>query len=603
MARNNPLSHIVSLAALAAVAVPIAPAFAQDGTTTTAPDDEDDGADAVVVTGVRVRQGGAQDIRHFRSISTEGEFMPPSGSLTLEGLLGEHDLTLPSAATCAQMFCLVAHSMEANLPLRPQDAYFVGLDFASNIDAESWQRAPLSLIAVVDRSGSMDGPPIERVKQGLREVLAQMGPGDRLGIVIYGDDTVVHLPVTDVEGHRREIRDAIASIAIEGSTYMEAGLKLGYETAFAELAQSRGKTRLMLFTDENPNVGNTSAQGFMGMAREASLKGVGLTTIGVGVHYDGALAAKVSSTRGGNLFFLDTAGDAHELFAKEFRNMTSEVAHDIAITMTPPTGYAITGVFGVPDGLMTQSQDGAVTVTVGSAFLSSNGGGIYASIGKDSARSQLPRAALEAGAPIMDVALSYVDAVSGERGGDHLAVPQPDTRAPDGLHLAMALVDEYLTLDAALDEYHVKNDRKASYHLLDGLSSRLQTASFDGLAPERELVGGLRDKMAYLAGYRGEMPTEMRPLALHGRWEVRDHQGVADIARGDIVEITADGDFITEHASGRDEGDSTYQRYEVNERQIYIPSGDLMFRYRRAGDGLLLVSPGGEARISLRRIA
>ncbi len=77
--------------------------------------------------------------------------------------------------------------------------------------------------------------------------------------------------------------------------------------------------------------------------------------------------------------------------------MTSEVAHDIAITMTPPAGYAITGVFGVPDGLMTQGQDGAVTVTVGSAFLASNGGGIYASLGKDSARGQLPPAPLADG--------------------------------------------------------------------------------------------------------------------------------------------------------------------------------------------------------------
>ncbi len=54
--------------------------------------------------------------------------------------------------------------------------------------------------------------------------------------------------------------EAIDAIEINGSTYMEAGLKLGYETAFAEQAQGRGKTRLMLFTDENPNVGNTNAR-------------------------------------------------------------------------------------------------------------------------------------------------------------------------------------------------------------------------------------------------------------------------------------------------------------------------------------------------------
>lgn len=598
MTQKLTISRIVSLAALAAVAVPAMPLAAQDDTTATAPDDEDD---RIVVTGAQIRQGGAQDIRHFRSISSEGQFMPPEDSLTLEGLLGEHDLTLPRAEACAQMFCLVAHSMAANMPLRPQDKYFVGLSFASNIDAESWKGEPLSLIAVVDRSGSMNGEPIRRVKEGLHAALAQLGPRDRMGIVIYGSDTVVHLQVTDVEDHRQQIRDAIDSIEINGSTYMEAGLRLGYDTAFAEQARSNGKTRLMLFTDENPNVGNTSPEGFMGMADAGSRRGVGLTTIGVGVHFDGELAARVASTRGGNLFFVDAAGDARELFVREFGNMTSEVAHDITITMTPPVGYAVTGVFGVPDGLMTQSQDGAVTVTVGSAFLSSNGGGIYASVGKDSARSHLPVAALPAGTPLMNVSLSYVDALTGTPGGDSLSVTQPDARAPQGLQLAMALVDEYVTLDRALAEYHGNNDRKASFQLLDGLSARLETASLDSLASELELVGGLRDKMAYLAGYSGEVPTAMRPLALYGRWEVTHYEGVDDIARGDIVEITEDGEFITEHMSGRNEGDETYQEYQVNARQLYIPEGDLMFRYRRVGDGLVLTAPDGEALIRLRK--
>ena len=603
MALRFAKSRIVSFAALtaAAIAMPAMPTVAQDEVAQE--EEEDDLSTVIVTTGTRVRQGGAQDIRHFRSISTDGQFMPPADSLTLEGLLGEHDLSLPSTASCEQMFCLVAHSVEANLPLRPQDRYFVGLDFASNIDAENWQREPLSLIAVVDRSGSMEGDPIARVKEGLREVLSQLGPRDRMGIVIYGSDTVVHWPVTDVERHGQQIRAAIESIEINGSTYMEAGLKLGYETAFAEQLQSRGKTRLMLFTDENPNVGDTSAEGFVGMARAASLRGIGLTTIGVGVHFDGALAARVASTRGGNLFFLDAAGDARELFSKEFRNMTSEVAHDIAITMTPPEGYAITGVFGVPDGLMTHAPDGAVTVTVGSAFLSSNGGGIYASLGKDSARSHLPAAPLTAEAPIMRVALTYVDAVNGEAGSDRLAVPQPRARAPERLQLAMALVDEYLTLAEALDQFHVRSDRKASFHLLDGLSSRLRTASFEGLAPERELVDGLRDKMAYLAGYRGEVPDSMRPVALFGRWEVVHFEGVDDIARGDIVEITDDGDFITEHRSGRKDGEETYQEYQVNERRLYIPDGDLMFRYRPTRDGLVLDTADGETLIRLRKAA
>ncbi|MGE5952862.1 MAG: hypothetical protein ACM308_04490 [Qipengyuania vulgaris] len=60
-------------------------------------EDEQEAADAgsIIVTGARIRQGGAQDIKHFRSVSLDGDFLPPTSCLTLEGLLSEHDFTLP----------------------------------------------------------------------------------------------------------------------------------------------------------------------------------------------------------------------------------------------------------------------------------------------------------------------------------------------------------------------------------------------------------------------------------------------------------------------------------------------------------------------------
>lgn len=579
--------------------VSIAAAFPTIATAQDDPQDRDD--DNIIVTAT-MRQGGAQDIRHFREIASVEDsdaFMPPRGSLTMEGLLGEHDLTLPRRADCRQMFCLVGHSMAANLPLRPQDAYFVGLDFDSNIDAEKWKAAPLSLVAVVDRSGSMSGEPIAKVKEALRATLAQLGEGDRMGIVIYGTNSTVHLAPTDVEGHRQEILAAIDSIAIDGSTYLEAGLKLGYDTAFEELARSHGKTRLMLFTDENPNAGNTSPEGFMGQAKAGSERGVGLTTVGVGVIFDGSLAAKVASARGGNLFFLERDRNAKELFDKEFRNMTSEVADDIEIAMTPPPGYAITGVFGVPAEVMTETREGTVKVKVGTAFLSTNGGGIYLSLGRDSERSALPVAPLDPGSSILDVELSYVDAVTGQKGSDRIAVPQPAKNPPEKLGQAMALVDEYVSLTQAIDEFHVKNDKKASFATLDGLAGRLSAASYDGFGNEVELVGGLRDKMEHLAGYRGEVPDAARPLALQGRWKVTYLKGVDDVDRGDIVEI--DGNGLTTYPGGDEQsGKEIYQSYQVNSRQMYIPDGDLLLRYRRYGDRLILRSPDGKAEISMR---
>jgi Ca-activated chloride channel homolog len=583
----------LTLAASALALLALSPARAQDSVQEEEAEDQN-----IIVTATAIRQGGAQDISHFRSVSLDGSFLPETESLTIEGLMGEHDLTLPALAKCRQTFCLTGHAMRAGLPLRPQDQWFVGLGFSSNIDADKWRAEPLSLIAVVDRSGSMTGV-IGRVRKALHAAVDNLRDGDRIGIIHYGSEPLVHLEVTEVKGNRDAIHKAIEGIEIEGSTAMEEGMRLGYEVATAELARSHGKTRMMLFTDENPNVGDTSAEGFMGQALAGSQAGIGLTTIGVGVHFDAELATHVSSVRGGNLFFLGSDADVKTLFDREFFNMVSEVAHDLEFALTPPSGYKITGVFGVPDGLMKQADEGTVTVKIGTAFLSSNGGGIYVTLGKDEARKHLPEAELAPGTPLLTGTLAYRDAQSGVTGAGRLSVAQPAGEAPAALRVGHALVDEFVTLSAALDGYHDGEDKKTAFHLIDGLSQRLASQDLPGMAGERKLVTSLRERAAFVAGYAGEMPKALRPLQLKGEWDVVSQTGLVDIARGDTVEINEDGEFITY----RDKGDDVYQDVRVNERQIFLTDADLTFDYRLNGDRLTLVTSDGEARLRLRRVS
>lgn len=593
--------HLAILAC--SIALPLSlvpPAFAQDV------QEEEDAEDysAVIVTGTRIRQGGAQDIQHFRSMALSTDTLPRPESLTMEGLMGEHDLTLPGDGKCDQLFCLVTKVMPAALPTRPDDVLFVGLGFESNIDGDAWRREPLSLMAVVDRSGSMSGQPIETVKAALRAVVDRMEEGDRLGIAIYGTTSLVHLQPTAVAGNKEKLIEAINAIAIDGSTNMEAGLKIGYDAAFAEAEGFSGKTRMMLFTDERPNTGRTDPAGFMAMASEASRRGIGLTTIGVGVQYDGALATKISSVRGGNLFFLTNSTDGREIITKEFRNMVSEVAHDVTITMTPMAGYSVSGVFGVPDGLMTQGKDGSLSVTVPTAFLSSNGGGIYASLAKSSDRKFLPAASVNGDTPLMNISLSYVSALDGKMGTDQLAVAGPvDGEAPKQLKLAHSLVDQYLSMNAATRAFHEKGDAKAAFALLEGLDRRMQGSGLAELDSERELVGTMRSKAALFAGYSGEVPTDLRPMMVLGKWRVVSLSGVEDLSRGDLMEFTDDEEVITYFRRPLRGDDEMYQDFQINERQIYIPDGDLRMNYRVRGDRLTMFTLDGTVKIELRREA
>ncbi|MDZ3831157.1 MAG: VWA domain-containing protein [Sphingopyxis sp.] len=563
------------LAAVLLSTVAIAPLSAQD----VQQNEEEKAQNLVVVTGTRIRQGGAQDIQHFRSMAIEASTLPRPESLTVEGLMGEHDLTLPAAGPCDKLFCLNVQATAANLPTRPDDKLFVGLAFDSNVDADKLKRGPVSLMAVVDRSGSMGGPPMENVKAALHALVDQLGPKDRLGIVIYGNDSKVHLQPTAANGDKRLLHDAIDAIAILGSTYMEAGLKLGYDAAFREAKSFDGSVRMMLFTDEQPNVGRTDASSFMGMAEEASRKGIGLTTIGVGVQFNGALATKVSSVRGGNLFFVDGPAKGGELMQKEFRNMVSEVAHDLVMTLAPHPGYKISGVFGVPGDMMSEGRDGAVAITVPSVFLSSNGGGIYASLAKADSRANLPAVKLDGQASLMDVRLSYVSALDGSKHSDAVSVGVPSATPHANLRLAQVLVDEYVSLNAATRAFHHDGDPKAAFALLDGLNNRLAAVDFADMKGELELVGTMRGKAALYAGYGGEALKHQAAVAapgasararpvdvvaaedfepdgrygwkalkmarVLGKWRVVALSGVDELSYGDTVEFTDDQEFVT----------------------------------------------------------
>ena len=623
MATRSPSRSTLLIAALVATCAPHAllaqaePPQEEEAV----PEEIDDSA--ITVTGTRIRQGGMQDIRHFRSVAETGE-MPRPESLTAEGLMGEHDLALVARRSCAQLLCLDTEAMPAAFPARPGDKILVGLTFASNIDAATWKRAPLNLVAVVDKSGSMDGEPLELVRQSLRQIVGQMGDRDQLSIVLYGDTSHVHLAPTRIAGGGRQAALAsIDAIVSEGSTDMEEGLKVGYATAFKSEGRFRGSTRVMLFTDEQPNVGATDAESFMGMAQAASLRGIGLTTIGVGVQFGADLGMRMSSVRGGNLFFLSDEAEVKSVFEKQLDTMVSEVAHDVRITLTPRKGYKLTGVFGVPDGLMTDAGEGAVTITVPTAFLSTNGGGIFASVGKSGLLANLPSARLEPGATLLDLKLSYVAAQGGRRGADRLAVAAPRGEASPALRRAHLIVDEYLSLKAASLAFHRDGDPKKAFQLLSAFQGRLERSGLDKMDAEKTLVAQMLKPASLYSGYGGEPPRASRtleaasldpapgelqkatrPLELVGSWKVSRVDGPAAISSGDRFTFTDQGELLTRTASGRKAGWES-ETYAVDGTRLVVTGEDKndpwTFTWRVTPTRLTLAGEDG-TRLLLRRV-
>ena len=473
------------------------------------PDREDETSlEEITVTGFRVTAGGAKDINFARAEIENGR-IPHPDALTVEGLLSEHDLLLPTDDACRQLFCLTTEAMAVNLPTLPNARYLVGLGFSSNVDPKNWRREPVNIVAVVDKSGSMSGEPLALVRRSLRNLVGAMRKGDQLSIVLYGDRSYVHLRPTAVTPTARDaLLNTIDAIESAGSTNMEAGLEVGFALARESQAQHTGVTRVVLFTDERPNVGGTDATSFTGMARNASLQGIGMTTIGVGVQFDTQLATALSSTRGGNLFFLDSPEAADTIFAAELDYMISELAHDVEIQLRPDVNYRIAGVYGVPGELLGWQDETSVTVKVPTVFLSQRGGGIFVSLAAAEELRDLPLRASAPGAPIMAANVSYLPAHATVAEGSTIVVEHPHAAPSEPMALGGLLIDQFLSLRAATTAHHVKNDQQSAYEILHGLNTRLESVTdaklVKRLTEERELVASLTERMAFLSGHGGE---------------------------------------------------------------------------------------------------
>jgi Ca-activated chloride channel family protein len=557
--------------------------------------DRDRDLQEVIVTGsLRVTQGGAKDVNYLRG-EVEQSRIPHPETFTAEGLLSEHDILIDANKPCAQVFCLVAESIEANLIAQPEARYLIGLGFATNIQSEGWHRKPLNLVAVVDKSGSMNGEPLALVRRSLLEVLDHLREGDRLSIVLYGDRAHVHLePIDITAGNRGVIRARIKEIESAGSTAMENGLRLGYQVARLCGKQFDGITRVMLFTDERPNVGNTQELGFMTMAREASHDGIGLTTIGVGVQFDAELATTIGSVRGGNLFFMRDEDDVKQVFHDEFDFMVSELAHDLTISISPQPGYSISGVYGVPDNLMGWQNERTVTITLPTVFLSSKGGALFVALAKSRADADLPARPLADGAPLASLQLQYVPLNSGIVEGDRIDAFPPGAKQSDAMKLGHALLDEFTVLRRATTAHYIENDQNLAYQLVHDLATRLSNNKDPDFDKERLLTYSLEERFAFLSGHMGEPLQRRSPMAkLWGLWEVRSVQGRSNLRPNERLEFTPDAQFryYKKEASGHlleSEGD-----FGANRRQIDLEDLGLVFDYE-VRDGSELVLADGE---------
>ncbi|WP_312790681.1 von Willebrand factor type A domain-containing protein [Sphingobacterium sp.] len=198
-------------------------------------------------------------------------------------------------------------------------------------DLPSGQLKASNLVFLIDVSGSMMGPGrLPLVKSSLKMLIDQLRDVDRVAIVTYAGAASVKLESTSGKD-KMKIKSAIDELEAGGSTAGAAGIKRAYEIANRHFIKD-GNNRVILASDGDFNVGESSDESMEELIRKESKSGISLTVLGYGMGNLKDSKMEVLANKGhGNYAYIDNISEARKALVTEFGGTLFTVAKDVKI--------------------------------------------------------------------------------------------------------------------------------------------------------------------------------------------------------------------------------------------------------------------------------
>lgn len=160
---------------------------------------------------------------------------------------------------------------------------------------EQIEVSDLSLVFVLDKSGSMSGDRIEKSKEAIKSCISQLESGAQMGLVSFESDSTLECGLTD---SGTIVSGSVDGIEASGGTNISAGLATG-----VELLAGRSGTKVIILLSDGQGSGSNLSE----VVSEAAAQGIVIYTIGLPGCDEETLQSIAANSGGQFIMVEDTA--------------------------------------------------------------------------------------------------------------------------------------------------------------------------------------------------------------------------------------------------------------------------------------------------------
>ncbi|MEP7291032.1 MAG: VWA domain-containing protein [Chloroflexota bacterium] len=221
--------------------------------------------------------------------------------------------------------------------------------------AEKLQKqSRLNLTLVLDRSNSMNGVRLERVKAAAHQIIDQLNEEDVFSVVSFNDYSDVVIPATTVQD-KANLKARISMMAASGGTEIFKGLSAGVEQNRQFLAP-RLVNHIILLTDGN-TYGDQSR--CIELVKKAASEGIITSAMGLGSDWNDKFLDEIATISGGACEYIKSPSSVVKFLNNHVRALVNVFVDRLQLSVAPDADVRLETAFKLAPNSQPLSVDSA----------------------------------------------------------------------------------------------------------------------------------------------------------------------------------------------------------------------------------------------------